>query len=97
MSGAIQGVANGHEHNPFVNKYPIVCSYAPILESIIIIIIIANYSRDVFCPKFATLTVSIVTFQKSVLKFVPNDVPKSIPIDDACVNPKPKPDPNVKF
>jgi hypothetical protein len=58
--------ANGQEHNPFVNKYrshnntlPIVCSYAPILESIIIIIIIiANYSRDVFCPKFATLTVS---------------------------------------
>jgi hypothetical protein len=59
---------------------PIVCSYVPILESIIIITI-PNYSRDVFCPKFATLTVSIVTFQKSVLKYVPNDVPGAIPID----------------
>jgi hypothetical protein len=43
----------------------------------------------VFCPKLATLTVSIVTFQKSVLKYVPNDVPNdvpgAIPIDDAWV------------
>jgi hypothetical protein len=64
--------ANVHKHDPFINtnliiihSLPIVCSYVHILESVIII---PNYSRDVFCPKLATLTVSIVTFQKTVLK-----------------------------
>jgi hypothetical protein len=58
-----QPICKYRSHN---NTLPIVCSYVPMLESIIIIIL--NYSRDVFCPKFATLTVSIVMFQKIRVK-----------------------------